>query len=77
MEEGEQATQVDRETHSHQVFPQQTELGNEFDEWEIVGTEPLTVEAETEESVTEAAESEPPSAVPPLRRSQRNHCPPQ
>ena len=52
MEEGEEPTQVDRETHSRQVFPQQTELGNEFDEWEIVGTEPLTVEAETEESVT-------------------------
>ena len=77
MEEGEEATQTDRETHSRQVFPQQMELGNEFDEWEIVGTEPLTVEAETEESVTEAAEPKPPSAVPPIRCSQRNRCPPQ
>ena len=45
--EGEEATQTDRETQSHQVFPQQMELGNEFVKWEIVGTEPLTIEAET------------------------------
>ena len=74
MEEGEEATQADRETHSRQVFPQQTEPGNEFDEWEIVGTEPLTVETETEESVTEAAEPEPPSAVPPLRTRTSFSC---
>ena len=34
MEEGEEATQVDRETHSRQVFPQ-AELRNEFEEWEL------------------------------------------
>ena len=67
------ATQSDQRTHD-QVHPQPMETENELDEWEII---PYTVEAEPEESVTEAAESRPDSAVPPLRRSQRSHRPPQ